>query len=111
MEYLSKEEFNLRFLQELQRYPPKVARDLLHECQNDIRFGGWWCVQRRWAKFIGLDKKDDACSVCGSSDWWYRQAGECGGPGERLCSRCYPKPGDKRERSPQKEKAGVRLRA
>ena len=58
MEYLSKKEFNLRFLWELQRYPPKVARDLLRECRNDIRFQGWWYAQRRWAKFIGLDKKD-----------------------------------------------------
>ena len=58
MEYLSKREFNLRFLWELQRYPPKVARDLLHECRNDIRFQGCWYAQRRWVKFIGLDKKD-----------------------------------------------------
>lgn len=56
MEYLSKKEFNLRFLSELQRYMPKVARDLLRECQNDVWFRGWWYAQRRWAKFIGLDK-------------------------------------------------------
>lgn len=65
MEYLNKKEFNLRFLRELQCYPLKVARDLLRECRNDIRFKGWWYAQRRWAKFIGLDKKEGACPVCG----------------------------------------------
>ena len=99
MEYLSKKEFNLRFLWELQRYSPKVARDLLRECQNDIRFHGWWYAQRRWAKFIGLDKKENACSVCGSTDRWYRPASELGGPGERLCSRCHPQPGKRVEKS------------
>ncbi|MBA7663390.1 hypothetical protein ES703_71430 [subsurface metagenome] len=100
MEYLSKKEFNLRFLRELQCYPPKVARDLLRECRNDIRFGGWWYAQRRWGKFIGLDKKEDACPVCGSTDWWYRPASGLGGPGARLCGRCHPEPGTKVERSP-----------
>ena len=93
MEYLSKKEFNLRFLWELQRYPPKVARDLLRECRSDIRFRGWWYAQRRWAKFIGLDKKEDACPVCGSSDWWYRSASGLGGSGSRVCGRCHPNPG------------------
>ena len=95
MEHLSKKEFNLRFLWELQGYTLKVARDLLHECRNDVRFRGLRYAQRRWAKFIGLDKKDGACPVCGSSDWWYRPSSELGGPGERLCSRCHPKPGEK----------------
>ncbi len=81
MEYLSKEEFNLRFVGELQRYPPKVARDLLRECQNDIQSQGWWYAQRRWAKFIGLDKEEGTCTVCGSNDWWYRPASKFGGPG------------------------------
>lgn len=97
---MDKQEFNMRFLWELQRYTPKVARDLLHECCNDVRFRGFEYAQRRWAKFIGLDKKDDACSVCGSSNWWYRQASECGCPGERLCSRCHPKPREKKGESP-----------
>lgn len=111
MEFLSKREFNLRFLWELQRYPPKVARDLLHECRNDIRFSGLWYAQGRWAKFIGLDIEEGACSVCGSSDWWYRPVSEFGGPGERLCGRCHPKPGEKVERSPQQEKTGIKVTA
>jgi len=90
MKYISKEEFNLRFLWELQCYPPKVARDLFRECGEDIRFQGWWYAQRRRAKFIGLDKEEDNCSVSGSSDWWYRPASELSGSGEWL--RCHPKP-------------------
>lgn len=54
-------------------------------------FKGWWYAQRRWAKFIGLDKKEGTCSVCGSTDWWYRPASELGDPGERPCGRCHPK--------------------
>jgi len=100
MKYLSKREFNLRFLSELQRYTPKVAKDLLRECRNDIQFGGLRYAQRKWAKFIGLDKKEGACPVCGSSTWWYRPTSELGGPGERLCARCHSKPGEKVERSP-----------
>lgn len=56
--YLTKKEFNLRFLWELERYPPKAARDLLRECRNDIRFQSWHYAQRRWAKFIGLNKAE-----------------------------------------------------
>lgn len=56
MEYLSRKEFNLRFLWELQRYLPKVARNLFRECHNDIRFEGWHYAQRKWAKFIHLGK-------------------------------------------------------
>jgi len=92
MEYLSKKEFNLRFLWELQRYPPKVARDLLHECRDDIRFRGWWYAQRKWAKFIGLDKKDGAYTVCGSTNWWQRPDGGW------VCGRCHPKPGEREGR-------------
>ena len=94
MEYLGKKEFNLRFLWELQRYTPRVARDLFRECRNDIRFKGWWYAQRKWAKFIGLDKEEDACPVCSSSDRWQRP------DGGQVCGRCHPKPGERVERSP-----------
>lgn len=49
-------------------------------------------------KFIGMDRKEGACPVCGSSDWWFRPASELGGPGGRLCGRCHPKSGEKVER-------------
>lgn len=91
MKYISKEEFNLRFLWELERYPAKAARDLLHECRNDIRFKGWWYAQGRWAKFIGLDKEEGTCPVCGSNNWWRRS------DGGRVCGWCHPRPREKEE--------------
>jgi len=97
MKYLNKKEFNLCFLWELQRYPPKVARDLLRECRNDVRFHGWWYAQKKWWKFIGMDRKDGACPVCGSTDWWYRPASDLG-PGGWLCAKCHPEPEKKEER-------------
>lgn len=54
--YLSKREFSERFLWELTGYPKGVARDLLRECRNDIRFRGRHYAQRRWGRFIFLDK-------------------------------------------------------
>ena len=63
MKYLSKKEFNLRFLWELQRYPPKMARDLLRECRNDIQFRGLRYAQRRWATFTELKKEGGQTSA------------------------------------------------
>jgi len=32
------------------------------------------------------------CGVCGARDWWYRESGQEGRPGEWLCGRCHPDP-------------------
>lgn len=87
-------EFNARFLLAIQPYPPRVAKDLLRECREDIVLLGWERTKQKWVKFVELPE-EGACPVCGSSDWWYRPASELGGPGERLCGRCHPKPGEK----------------
>lgn len=88
---MTKKEFNLRFLLATQPYMPKVALGLVRECREDIEMFGLEYAQQKWAKFIEIPK-EDTCPVCGSSDWWDRPASELGGPGERLCSRCHPKP-------------------
>lgn len=32
------------------------------------------------------------CWVCGSNNWYWREASVLGGSGEWLCGRCHPKP-------------------
>ena len=101
-------EFNAHFLLAIQFYPLELAKQLLRECREDIVLLGWEHTQRKWVKFVELTK-EGACPVCGSDDWWYRPASSLGGPGERLCNRCHPKPREKGKRSPQQEKARIRL--
>lgn len=47
-------EFNTRFLLATHPYPPKVAKQLLRECREDIELLGWEYAQRKWAKFVGI---------------------------------------------------------
>lgn len=84
-------EFNARFLLATQPYSPALARRLIEEVREDIKMFGWGNAQSKWSKFIEIPK-EGTCSVCGSSDWWYRPASELGGPGKRLCVKCHPKP-------------------
>jgi len=84
-------EFNTCFLLATQPHPPKVAKALLRECQEDIKMFGWEYAQQKWAKFIEIPKQG-TCPICGSSEWWYRPASALGGPGGRVCGRCHPKP-------------------
>lgn len=88
------QEFNLRFLLATQPCMPRVALALIRECREDIEIFGLKYAKRKWAKFVEIPK-EGTCPVCGSNDWWYRPASELGGPGERLCARCHPKPGEK----------------
>lgn len=50
---LSKKEFNVRFLLKTRPYIPKVARNLVRECREDIEMFGLEYAQKKWAKFIG----------------------------------------------------------
>lgn len=53
LENLPIKEFNSRFLLAVQCYPPKVARELVRECRDDIKAFGWERAQKKWAKFLG----------------------------------------------------------
>lgn len=88
---MTKKEFNIRFLLATQCYMPKVALQLIRECREDIEIFGLEYAQEKWAKFSEIPK-EGTCPVCGSGDWWYRQASELGGPGGRVCNRCHPNP-------------------
>lgn len=44
--------FNVAFLICLQRYKPKVARQILREAQVDFDVGGPDEVKRLWGKFV-----------------------------------------------------------
>ena len=92
-------EFNRRFLLAIQPYPPRLGKQLLRECREDIVLLGWKHAQQKWAKFVELPK-EGACPICGSTDWWDRPASRLGGPGARLCAKCHPKPGGKGGKSP-----------
>lgn len=42
-----------------------------------------------------IAKKPDKCAICGGTEFWLRTAW---GPPAWLCSRCKPKPGEKKEK-------------
>ena len=51
---LTKKEFSLRFLLAAQCFMPKVARELIRECRDDITIFGLEYAQEKWAKFVGI---------------------------------------------------------
>ncbi len=52
---LTKKEFNIRFLMATRTYMPKVARNLVRECRDDIKIFGLEYAQKKWAKFVGKE--------------------------------------------------------
>lgn len=52
MKSLKLREFSIRFLLATQPYMPKVARDLVRECREDIKIFGLEYAQKKWAKFV-----------------------------------------------------------
>jgi len=52
---MTKQEFNSRFLLATRPYIPKVARNLVRECRDDIRIFGLGFAQEKWAKFINKE--------------------------------------------------------
>jgi hypothetical protein len=49
---LKMEQFNLRFMLALDCYMPSVARSLMKDCREDIKFFGFEYAQKKWSKFI-----------------------------------------------------------
>lgn len=49
---LAKREFNIRFLLAAQCYSPKLARQLIRDCREDIKKFGWAHAQEKWARFV-----------------------------------------------------------
>lgn len=47
-------EFNTRFLLATQCFMPKLARQLIRECREDIEIFGLEYAQQKWAKFVGI---------------------------------------------------------
>jgi len=50
-------EFNAALLAALRRCKPGVAIELLRECQEDYRMGGWDEVGERWGGFVAAFEK------------------------------------------------------
>lgn len=86
-------DFFRHFLTETKRYMAPVAKRLITEVNEDIEIFDTEYTLKKWARFIEIPK-EGSCSLCGSSDWWYRPATELGGPGRRVCGRCHPKPNE-----------------
>lgn len=53
---MTKKEFNIRFLLATQGYMPKVAKRLIRECREDIEMFGLEYAQKKWARFIEIEK-------------------------------------------------------
>jgi len=47
---------------------------------------------RRAVAIDSKPKPNYPCSICGSTDWWWRLASGLGGPGGWLCGKCHPNP-------------------
>lgn len=52
-------EFSIAMLAALRRYKRKLARSILHECQEDLRIDGWDAVKSRWGPFIEAEAVTD----------------------------------------------------
>jgi len=50
---------NLEFNAALRRCKLGVAIELLRECQEDYRMGGWEGVRERWGGFAVKEKEDE----------------------------------------------------